>query len=48
MKMGDNIRLGVKEIGWEVVGLLIGLMWLRIVCVLWRSVIGKVMNIGDA
>jgi hypothetical protein len=53
MKMGDNIKVGVKEIGggggggW-VMGLLTGLLWLRIVCVIWRSIISKVMNIGDA
>jgi len=28
-------------------GLLTGLMRLRTVCILWRSVIGKVMNTGD-
>ena len=48
MKMGDNVKVGVKEIGWRVMGLLIGLMWLRIVCIFWRSVIGKVMNIRVA
>jgi len=29
-------------------GLLTGLMWLRIVCIIWRYVIGKIMNIGNA
>jgi hypothetical protein len=48
MQMGDNIKVGVKEIGWRVMGLLIGLMWLGIVCILWQSGIGKVMHIGDA
>ena len=44
MQMGDYIKVGVKEIGWGMIGLLAGLMWLRIVCIVWRSVIGKVLQ----
>ena len=45
MQMGDNIKLGVKEMGvGGVMGLLTGLVWLRTVCILWWSVIGKAMN----
>ena len=45
MQMGDNIKVGVKEMGVGVMGLLTGLVWLRTVCILWWSVIGKAMSI---
>ena len=48
MQMGDNIKVGVQEIGWGGDGITDWFDVAQNCMLLWRSVIGNVTNTGDA